>query len=55
MVHLTSMHKITMLQMIGYGQNKRTQMEVGLLCQISQFVAYIRRDNLYLHDRKVVS
>src|SRR5437588_198499 len=31
MVHLTEMHKITILQMIGYGDNTRTQMEVSRL------------------------
>lgn len=31
MVHLTEMHKITILQMIGYGDNTRTQMEVASL------------------------
>lgn len=31
MVHLTEMHKITILQMIGYGDRTRTQMEVSRL------------------------
>lgn len=31
MVHLTEMHKITILQMIGYGDKTRTQMEVSRL------------------------
>lgn len=31
MVHLTEMHKITILQMIGYGDNTRTQREVARL------------------------
>lgn len=31
MVYLTEMHKITILQMIGYGDKTRTQMEVARL------------------------
>ncbi|KAJ8943494.1 hypothetical protein NQ318_016274 [Aromia moschata] len=33
MVYLAEMHKITILQMIGYGDRTRTQAEVVRLCQ----------------------